>query len=243
MLDPRMNTDLAPELFDRLVNGNPPRAGEGNIVYSGAVRLSWPSLSKPAKVQKPGDTPKYQVAGLWPRKNIAPVMEALRAGVKSAYPNVSDPSVFLNPRDKNHPVKDQGMKVSTADGGYDPVGRSTSGYVPGFLFFNAKSTRQVPCIYRTGGRDVVALPEEIDKLFYPGCWVDVKLAILKSTNTGNPGLYFGLQGLFKLADDTQLGGVGGGASVEDFAGAVLIEDPNANQIIQSTHSASANEWG
>ena len=243
MIDPKMQTGLAPELFERLVTGNPPRVGEGNIVYTGAVRLSGPSLAKPAKPQKPGDTPKYQAAGLWPHKNIGVIMDALRAAVRQHYPNVTDPSLFLNPRDKNHPIKDQGLKVSAADGGYDPINKTTGGYVPGLPFFNAKSTQQVPCIRRVGGRDIITLPEELEKEFYAGCWVNVKLAILKSTNAGNPGVFFGLQGMFKLADDTRFGGGGNSATAEDFAGAVAIEDPNANQIMQSTQAAAGNDWG
>lgn len=245
MIDQRMMTGLAPELFQRLVTGNPPRVGEGGVVYTGAVRLSWPSLAKPTagKNPKPGDVPKYQAAGLWPHKNIGPIMEALRAAVRLHYPNVTDPSLFLNPRDKNHPIKDQGLKVAMADGGFDAINKSSNGYVTGLPFFNAKSTQQIPCYHRVGGRNVLALPEELEKLFYGGCWVDAKLLILKSTNSGNPGVFFGLQGLFKLADDTRLGGGGNSATADDFAGAVAIEDPNHNQIIQSTQAAAENDWG
>ncbi len=246
MIDPKMQTGLAPELFERLVASNPPRVGEGGVIYTGAVRLSWPSLAKPTvmKGMEGKAEPKYSVSGLWPHKNIGPIMEVLRAAVRQHYPNVTDPSVLLNPRDKNHPIKDQGLKVSTADGGFDPVGKSTGGYVPGLPFFTAKSKLQVPCIRRVGGRDVVTLPEELEREFYAGCWISAKLLVLKSGSSGNPGVFFGLQGLFKLADDTRFGGGGGNsATAEDFSGAVVVEDPNANQIMQSTQAAAGNDWG
>jgi hypothetical protein len=245
MIDARMQTGLAPELFQRLVAGNPPRIGEGNIVYSGAVRMSWPSLSKPTvmKGQEGKATPKHRASGLWPHKNIDVITGAVRAAIRLHYPNVTDPAVMMNPRDKNHPLKDQGLKVSVNDGGFDAINKSTGGYVPGLPFCTATSTKQVPCLRRVGGKVIITLPEEIDREFYAGCWVDLKLAILKSTSTGNPGVYFGLQGMMKLADDTAFGGGGNAATAEDFAGAVAIEDPNVNQIMQSSQGAASNDWG
>lgn len=242
MMDPRMMSGLAPELFERVVKGNPPRILEGGMISTGAVRLSWPSLSKPAKVRNPGDKPKYQAAGLFPHNNVGPIMEALRAAVRAAYPSLQDPNVLLNPRDKNHPMKDQGLKVNVADGGLNPMEKSMGGYVPGLPFFNAKSMRPIVCIRRVAGREVVVVGEDVDTHFYAGCWVDAKLLILKSTAAGNPGVFWGLQGLFKLADDTRFEGSGGGASPEDFASAVSIEDPNENQIMQSSAAQTTN-WG
>lgn len=254
-IDPRMQIGLVPELYDRLIAGNPPRIGEGGQVFSGAVRLSWPSLSKPAKPMTAGATPKYQASGLFTHKNISVIMEALKAAVRMHYPSVSDPSVMLNPRDKNHPMKDQGLKVAVADGGFEPIKKTVAGYVPGFPFLTAKSTQAVPCFHNVGGRVVAVLPEELDKVLYAGCWVTMKLAIIKSTSAGNPGVFFGLQSIMKLADDKPFGGAGGGGTPEDFAGSVAIEDPNANVIMQNaglaqndwdapaTSAASASDWG
>lgn len=238
--DPRMQSGLAPELFARLITGNPPRIGDDGAVFTGAARLSWPSLSKPAKPQNPGQVGKYQASFLWPHKNIGMVMQALQAAVRQHYPAVPDPSIFLNPRDKNHPVKDQGMKVNVKDGGFDPIKPTTAGYVPGFPFASAKSTKAPGCMKWLNGKAVAMLPEEVDKLLYAGCWVTAKLVILKSTAAGNPGVFFGLQSVLKLADDTAFGG-GGTANPEDFNSAVAIEDPNANAIMQS-NGATGYDW-
>jgi len=242
-IDPRMQIGLVPELYNRLIEGNPPSVGEGGVLFSGAVRLSWPSLSKP-KVAMAGSTgkPKFQATGLYTHKNINVIMEALKASIKLHYPTVSDPSVLLNPLGKNSAVRDQALKVSVADGGQEAIKGTTSGYVPGLPFFTAKSLNAVPCFHNSGGRVAAVLPEEIDRILYAGCWVTMKLVLIKSTSTGNPGVYFGLQSVMKLADDKAFGSAGGGGSPDDFATAVSIEDPNANQIIQNTNIAQ-NDWG
>jgi hypothetical protein len=242
-IDPKMQIGLVPELYERLITGNPPRIGEGGLVFTGAVRLSWPSLDKPTvmKGQEGKATPKYQASGLFTHKNVGVIMEALKAAVRLHYPAVSDPSVMLNPRDKNHPMKDQGLKINVSDGGFEPVKATVGGYVLGFPFVTAKSTKAVPCFHNVGGRVVAVLPEELTKVLYAGCWVTMKLAIIKSTSPGNPGVFFGLQSIMKLADDTAFGGGGGGGTAEDFEGTVAIEDPNANTIMQNA-SLAQNDW-
>ena len=242
-IDKRFQSNLAPELLTRLLTGNPPRVGEGGVIYTGAVRLSWPALAKPQlpKTAKPGDKPKYQASGLFVHKNIGVIMEALKASVRANYPNVTDPMVLLDPKNKNSAVKDQGLKVSVKDGGLDPVNNTTSGYVVGYPFCSGKSEKAIPCFHRKYGRVVAMLPEEITTLLYPGCWVDMKYALIKSTSAGNPGVFFGLQTVMKLADDTSFGSAGGGGSADDFASSVSIEDPNANQIIQNS-GVGQNEW-
>lgn len=238
--DPRMQSGLAPELFAKLVTGNPPRIGEDGSIFTGATRLSWPALSKPAKPQNPGQVGKYQANFLWPHKGIGMVMQALQAAVRQHYPSVPDPNIFLDPRNKNHPVKDQGLRVAVADGGMDPIKKTVAGYVPGLPFATAKSVQAVGCMRFLNGKPTAMLPDDIDKMLYAGCWVTAKFVIIKSTAAGNPGVFFGLQSVLKLADDTKFGG-SGSANPEDFQGAVAIEDPNANQIMQST-GAAANDW-
>jgi len=72
--------------------------------------------------------------------------------------------------------------------------------------------------------------------------VDIKYKIIKSTSTGNPGEFFGLQSVMKLGDDTSFGsGGGGGGSPEDWGDSVAIEDPNANQIMQNS-GVGQNNW-
>ena len=256
-MHPNMYTRLTDAQIDRLVSGNPARVGEGGMVFTGAVRLSFPKLAKPEvmKNSPPGAVPKYQAAGLYTHKNIGVLMEALRAAVRLHYPNVVDPNVLLNPFNKNSAVKDQALKVSVADGGKDAIGKTLAGYVAGLPYVSGKSEQAVPCFHNVGGRQVVILPEELDSVLYGGCWVDIKYKIIKSGSAGNPGVFFGLQGLMKLADDNSFGSIGGKATAEDFAGAVAIEDPNANAIMQNaglaqndwdapaTSAASASDWG
>ena len=243
-IDKRFQSNLAPELLERLLTGNPPRIGEGGVIYTGAVRLSWPSLAKPSlpKTAKPGDKPKYQASGLFVHKNIGVIMEALKAAVRRDYPNVTDPMVLLDPKNKNSAVKDQGLKVSVKDGGLDPIHNTTAGYVPGFPFVSGKSEKEVHCFHRKDGRVVKLLPEEIEELLKPGYWVDLKYKIIKSTSAGNPGEFFGLQNVMKLAEDTAFGGGGSSSgTAEDWDSSVAIEDPNANQIIQNS-GVSQNDW-
>lgn len=242
-IDPRFQSNLAPELLTRLLQGNQPRVAEGGLIYTGAVRLSWPSLAKPQlpKNAKPGDKLKYQASGLFVHKNIGVIMEALKSAVRRDYPNVSDPSVLLDPKNKNSAVKDQGLKVSTKDGGLDPINNTTSGYVTGFPFCSGKSENPVHCFHRKDGRVVALLPEEIEKALYAGSWVDIKFKIIKSTSAGNPGEFFGLQSVMKIGDDTPFGGSGGGGTAEDWGASVVIEDPNVNQIMQNS-GVTQNDW-
>jgi hypothetical protein len=240
MIDERMHTGLTPETFKRLIDLNPPRQGEGGMVFSGAVRLSWPYLAAP-QAPKAGNKgkPKYSGSFLLYHKNLGVLADAVKAAIKQHYPNVSDPKVFMDPKNKNAPFKDQGLKVSTAEGGLDPIGRTTAGYVPGCYFMTAKSVQPVPCFARRDGRTQVILPAEIESVFYPGAWVDVKLTLIKSTDNGNPGVFFGLQSVMKLADDTRFGG-GSSGRAEDFDSATPIEDPNA--IVGSTGTVAEADW-
>ncbi len=242
-IDPRFQSNLAPELLERLLRGNQPRIAEGGLIYTGAVRLSWPALAKPQlpKTAKPGDKPKYQATGIFVHKNIGVIMEALKAAVRRDYPNVTNPMALLDPKNKNSAVKDQALKVSVSHGGLDPINASAAGYVPGFSFVSGKSEKAVLCFHRKDGRVVALLPEEIETCLYAGAWVDIKYKIIKSTSAGNPGEFFGLQSVMKLGDDTPFGGGGGGGSPEDWSDSVAIEDPNVNQIMQNANLAQ-NEW-
>lgn len=245
VIDPRMNTRLTEAQINHLVNGNPPKIAEDGMVYTGAVRLSFPKLAKPETMKNagPGAVPKYQATGLFVHKNIGVIMQALSATVRQHYPNISDPKVLLDPFNKNSAVKDQALKVSVNDGGRDAINKTLAGYVPGLPFVSGKSEKAVPCFHFVQGRLVAVLPEELDKVLYGGCWASIKFKIIKSGNAGNPGVFFGLQGLTKLADDIQFGGAGGNARAEDFEGAVAIEDPNANSGVVPGSTVEGNDWG
>lgn len=244
IIDPKFQSNLSPELLTRLLQGNQPRITAEGALRTGAVRLSWPSLAKAklSKTAKAGDKPKYQASGLFVHKNIGVIMEALKSAVRRDYPNVSDPSVLLDPKNKNSAVKDQGLKVSVKDGGFDPIGKTLAGYVTGFPFCSGKSERAVHCFHRKDGRVVALLPDEIEAVLYAGAWVDIEYKLIKSTSAGNPGVFFGLQSVMKLGDDTPFGSGGSASTAEDWGESVAIEDPNANQIMQNS-GVEQNDWG
>lgn len=231
-IDPRFQSDLTPEMYTRLIESNPPRVAEGGSFFTGAVRLSHPSLHK--KTAYLQGVPKYQAAGLFTHNSVKVLVDYLKAASRGFYPDVSDPGVFINPKSKDGAIRDQGLKVNVNDGGLNVEAKTLGGYIPGFMWVNPKSGQPVPCFYFMRGRLVAAVPEEIEQIFYPGCWVTMKLNCFKSTAKGNPGPVLGLQGVTKLADDRKFGGGGGGARAEDFDGAVAIEDPNVNSIVPSS---------
>lgn len=211
-----------------LLQRRPVRVVEGGAIMTGPVRLSFPSLDKKTGIA--GGVQKYNATGLFTHKNIGPLHQALVAAVRQNYPNVTDPSVMLDPFNKNHPLKDQALKVSTNDGGRDPIRKSLAGYTVGLPYINPKSGNAVPCFQAVAGQWKSVMPEEIKDVFYAGCWVEMKLTIFKSTASANPGVALGLQGVWKLADDETFGGGGGGASADEGGSAddaVSIEDPNA----------------
>lgn len=237
-VDPRLCSDLSEAAFDRMVKAYPPRVGEGGLLYSGAVRLSWPCLDKPrANPKRPDAKPKYELTGLFPHRNIGVFMGAIEAEVRRLYPNVRDPKAMMDVKAKGSAVKDQGMKVSTEDGGYNAIGATMDGYVPGLMFFIARSGLRVPMFHVVGGRRVSVLPEEVVDVMYAGCWVDVELKMLKSGDAGNPGIFLGLQQVSKIVDDRRFGGGSAHANSEAFGGVVEIEAPASVSSI-----GSSSDW-
>lgn len=253
-IDPRFATSLTPENFTLLHQKNPPAMSDGGAVMTGAVRLNWPSLSKPAKPQNPNQAAKYQVSGLFFHQNVALIQTWLEAAVRQHYPSLPDPKVFLDPKNSNHPFKDQGLKVMPQDGGFramkgDPKKDVTEkAHVPGYRMITAKSNREVQAFQfdRAQGKVVSVPVHEQDEVFYPGCWVSMKLIAIKSTAAGNPGVSLGLQGIMFLAHDTRLGGSGGPSSSEsDWSGSAPIDDPNevgSQQQMLGTGASTGNGW-
>jgi hypothetical protein len=253
-IDPRFATSLTPENFTLLHQKNPPAMSDGGAVMTGAVRLNWPSLSKPAKPQNPNQAAKYQASGLFAHQNIALIQQWLEAAVRQHYPSLPDPKVFLDPKNLNHPLKDQGLKVMPQDGGFramkgDPKKDVTEkAHVPGYRMITAKSNREVQAFQfdRAQGKVVSVPVHEQDEVFYPGCWVSMKLIAIKSTAAGNPGVSLGLQGIMFLAHDTRLGGSGGpGSSESDWSGSAPIDDPNevgSQQQMLGTGASTGNSW-
>ena len=205
----------------------PIRMSEDGCIMTGPVRMSFPAVAE--KVSYQGGKAKYQSALLFPHTNMNPFMEACRAKLRELYPKVPDPNIFLDRFNKDHPIRDQALKVNVAEGGRSATKATLAGYKAGFAFINPKSEKQQPKLFHVvRGQWVPVLPEEITKVFYAGCWVEAKVGMYKSIDA-NPGLALGLNALWKLADDNTFGGGGGNVSAEeggDAGDAFSAEDPN-----------------
>lgn len=131
-----LNSRLTAEQHARLLHNRPVRVVEGGQIMSGPVRLSFPNLAKMHSINN--GKPKYGASGLYYHTAIGPLHQALVAAVRRDYPNVTDPNILIDPKNKNHPLKDQGLKVSTADGGLDPMRGTLQGYRPGYPYIAPK---------------------------------------------------------------------------------------------------------
>jgi len=223
-----------------LMAKRPIRMTDDGCIMTGPVRLSFAALDKPAKPVEVGGKEKYQASLLFPHMNLTVLKDALLAKLKLDYPGLPDYSSFVNALSKNSPVKDQGMKINVKDGGYEPVKATVTGYTKGFMYVNPKSMRQPTLFHVVRGGWVAVLPEEITKVMYSGCWVEAKIALIKSTANANPGEATGLQGLWKLADDNSFGGGSGATAAEggDVGDAFAAEDPN---LIPNNDTAPAGD--
>lgn len=222
-----------------LIAKRPIRLTDDGCIMTGPVRMSFASLDKPAKPVEVGGKEKYQAALLFPHTNLGVFKEALMAKLRLDYPGLVDYSGFVSATNKSSPVKDQGMRINAKDGGFEPIKPSIGGYTKGFMFINPKSMRQPALFHVVRGAWVCVLPEEITRVMYSGCWVEAKIALIKSTTSANPGEATGLQGVWKLAEDTSFGGGSGASAAEggDVGDAFAAEDPN---IIPQNDTADGN---
>ena len=213
--------------LQKLIARRPIRLTDDGCIMTGPVRLSFAALDKP-KAAEAGGKEKYQSALLFPHTNLGVLKDALMTKLKADYPGLPDYSSFVNATNKNSPVKDQGMKINIKDGGYEPMKPTIGGYTKGFMFINPKSMRQPTLFHVVRGAWVAVLPEEIKRVMYSGCWVEAKIALIKSTANSNPGESTGLQGLWKLADDSSFDGGSAATAAEggDVGDAFEAEDPN-----------------
>jgi len=231
-----INSRLSQQQLEQLVKGNLPGEIDSGSLMSGVVRLAWPALAAPQSVM--GGDPRYSVTGLYPFAPIDAVTDVLRRALKENYPTM--PGLWAQSLDMDNrrsPLKNQGMYVSPDLGGASLNGKSYGGYVPGYAFFRARSGREVPCFRRRLGVVEQVPLEELEKEFYSGCWVNVLLTLIKSSSQANPGVFFALQGVMKLADDSRLGGTS--VSSANFANTTSIESPDA---AASAPGRSAMPW-
>lgn len=219
-----INSRLTQQQLEQLVSGNPPGEIDSGSLMSGVVRLAWPSLAAPSSVM--GGEPRYSITGLYPVTPIDTVTGLLKSALRNNYPTM--PGLWaqcLDMDNRRSALKNQGMYVAPDAGGTSLNGKSYGGYIPGFAFFRARSGREVPCFRRRLGVVEQVPLEELEKEFYSGCWVNVLLSLIKSSSQANPGVFFALQGVMKLADDSRLGGTS--VSSASFANTTSIESPEA----------------
>lgn len=243
------NSRLSKEWMAAAMKAYPPRI-EGNKLDTGLVRVAFPVLTQKAlekqKTQFPGQAPKWQLQLLYPSKDVRVIVEFLRAGVRQHYPAfASNPDALIDPFNKDHALRDQALRVNVSDHpeGKERIKKTLSGFEPGYYFSNPKSgvDYPIPCFRSMNGR-WVSIPEaELTQQVYGGCWGKARLSIIKSGLQSKPGVYFGIDGFWKLADDTPFGG-GGRATAED-GGAIdqslLIEDQNA---VMQSNPAPGDDW-
>ena len=207
-----MKTRLTPEYLAALAAANPAiefldaqGRPNGNVRLP-VARLSFANLGRPGKnMNDPSKEGKYGANLLFlPNADITVARGARARMLAEKFPN--------NPQGMGmkDPFRDQADRVAPAQGGKNPKGQSTSGYVPGSTFMAPTSNRPVqlftgpivngvPSVF-TGGE------KEIEREFYSGCWVIAVVNFYASTNVSNPGVFVGLQQLMKIADDNEFQG-------------------------------------
>jgi hypothetical protein len=112
---------------------------------------------------------------------------------------------------KNFPlIRDQGSRVAAEEGGENPKGKTTAGYVPGYVHLSPKNKKRPNLLTVQQGKAVAftGTPEEVEETFYAGCWV---IAVVKpyvyghKSTAGSPGTSIELQTVLKLLDDDAFG--------------------------------------
>lgn len=175
---------------------------ESTKIRIGPARFSYAHVWKP-KAMKEGDTPKYSVAILIPKKDkkqIASIKKAI------AVATANGKTVFKGKKPTEYPLHD-GDKERPGDGAYE-----------GMMFINAKSDTAPGICKMVNGE-----PEQIDdqREFYSGCWGYVTVNFYPF-NKGSIGVGAGLNHILKSKNDTALSGKGDAAS--DFADMEIEDD-------------------
>lgn len=222
-----MKTRHSVDVLANLIARNPAMVLPSGDVRLPPARISFPALARPGKnLTDPSKPGAYSVNLLFAAGTDLALMKAARDRVlKEAFPNNPTGAGMKNP------FRNQSEKVSPAEGGANPQGKTLSGFVPGQPFIVPSSRQYRPHAYSlpiVNGVPTQVDESRIEEVFYPGCWVIAVVNAYASKNIANPGVYFGLQSVLKVMDDEALGGSGGGApNPAAFAGVQIDNSVDA----------------
>jgi len=222
----KMSTRLTAAWIEQVTAGNPARVNaDGNVVLPPA-RLAFADVVTVGKdriedgVTKSGS---YGATLLFaPNADLSALVNARAAKIREFFPQNPDGHGLKDV------VRDQADRVSPAEGGKNPQGKTYAGFVPGSKFVapNANPDFRPGLFKLENGVPVAATgPEdELKRIFFAGIWVIATVNIFHGKSPKNPGAFLGLRSILKIADDNALGGGGGGGSAADF-GSVKIDAP------------------
>lgn len=225
----RMKTRMTVEQIVSMVGRNPAAMVDEANIRLPPARLSFANIAKPGKNLNSATEPgKYGSNLLFTPNADLTLLKQLRDKTLAAAFPANPTGVGMK-----NPFRNQADRVAPADGGANVKGKSTPGYTPGWTFIiptsNYRPALWVPP-FVPGPTGVLAptpfqgSEAEMDNMFYAGCWCIAVVNAYKAGNAQNPGVFFGLQSLLKIADDEKLGGAGGGAGANPAAfGGVSID--------------------
>ena len=222
-----MNTRLSQAEIEKMVKANPARVVSGNTVVLPPARLSFANLGKRSKnMNDPTKEGKFSANLLFTKDaDLTALIALYKQTVRDNFPS--------NPEGKGFkvPFRDQADRVAPLEGGSNPAGKTSKGYVPGCLFIAPTAMQRPPlATFETGGVKAFLSQDEeqIDQVFYSGIWAICAVNPYASKNTTNPGVFMGLQSVLKVRDDTAF--TGGGIDPVSTFGGINIDssiDPTA----------------
>lgn len=166
-------------------------------VVTGKVRFCYANVFTPTAMSE-GDTPKYNVCILIPKKDedtVNKIRKAIEAAKEAGKAKLVGPSGKF-PSNLKTPLRD-GDEERPDDPAFE-----------GHYFINANSQRKPGIIDRD--RQAILDPDE----FYSGCYGRASINFY-AFNVQSKGIAAGLNNIQKLADGERL--VGGSTAEEDFA--------------------------
>lgn len=177
------------------------------VIITPYARLSFPSIAKP-RAYESGDQPKFGCALLFPKpavvgdkrddgKPVSPWGDADKHDLSELQAKIDEYVENTWPNAKQRP---KNLKLPIQDGD----DKSWDGYADHF-FLRASSIRP-PRVIDARKNEVTG--DDIEKVFYPGCWVRAVINLFDYSTKGNKGVSAGLQLVqFVRDDDPFTGGV------------------------------------
>jgi len=173
------------------------REEKGEFILTPPFRLSWPALDAPKKGKKGG---KYEVTMLFPKTADLSDMKRIR---KEA----------LIDKFGRKAVEEKKIKFTSALRKGEEK-EDLEGYA-GSIFTVAKTKFQPGCVKKTKKGPEIVDVDDIQEVFYPGCWCVAKVNSYAYDEDGNRGANYGLKSIMKVKDDERFGG-GPVDATEDF---------------------------